>query len=308
MKKLSIVVCTYFNERSLPLLYTRLKEVERALHEKNISMELVFVDDGSLDHSFNELLKIKRLRPTDTRVIKLTRNFGAVRAAKIGCQHVSGDCFMILAADLQDPPEIIVNMAAEWLSGSKFVICVRQDREDPWLAQQFGKLFYMLLRLIVDKSYPKQGFDMALMDKALLPYLLNSGKNVFTPVYMYRLGFTPTTLRYKREKRLHGKSRWTFQKKLTAFLDVFLGFSIFPIRFISYIGIFVSCMSIAYGLVIFTNVLFGKATIPGFASIMTFTSFLLGMIIVMLGIIGEYLWRTFEEVSPRPEAVIEEIY
>jgi len=241
-------------------------------------------------------------------VIKLTRNFGAVHASKTGFRYVTGDCFIILAADLQDPPELILKMVDHWLQGSKFVICTRNSRQDPLLSKLFARIYYQLLRFFVDKNYPKGGFDLALMDQSLLSFLVNSGKNIYTPLYAYWLGFKPVIIQYDRAKRIHGKSRWTFFKKLSAFFDALLGFSIFPIRFISIIGVFLSIASFIYGSVIVINALLGNAVLPGFPTIVALVSFLLGLIIVMLGIIGEYLWRTFDEVNSRPESVIDEIY
>ena len=135
-----------------------------------------------------------------------------------------------------------------------------------------------------------------------------SGKNVYTLLYAYWLGFEPTKLSYKREKRPHGKSKWTFGKKLKIFIDVLLGFSYAPIRIISAIGIFVSTISFMYGLVVVGYALAGQMVVPGFATITALLTFLLGLIIIMLGIIGEYLWRIFDEIQQRPESVIDEIY
>lgn len=307
MKKISIVIPVYYNADSLPVLFTRLLSIEKQLLHNQMTMELIFVDDGSGDHSLAELIKIKEQRQ-DVRLIKLTRNFGAVHASKTGFRYVTGDCFMILAADLQDPPELILQMVDHWLEGAKFVICTRNSRQDPILSKLFAHIYYKLLRFFVDKNYPKGGFDLALMDKTMQPYLVNSSKNIYTPLYAYWLGFKPIIIKYDRAKRMHGKSRWTFTKKLSAFLDALLGFSIFPIRFISMIGLLLSVASFVYGSVIVINALLGQAVLPGFATIVTLVSFLLGLVIVMLGIIGEYLWRTFDEVNSRPESVIDEIH
>lgn len=307
MRKVSIIVPVYYNEPSLPLLFTRLQEVERQLQAQGLDLELVFVDDGSGDGSLDELLKIRQQRPA-TRVIKLARNFGAVRAAKTGAQFVTGDCFGFLAADLQDPPEMIVQMAGLWQAGSKFVICVRAHRDDPVLSRLFSSLYYRLVRLYVARGFPDGGYDLALMDSAMLPYLLRSGKTIYLPVFLYSLGFKPTVMTYERQKRPFGRSRWTFGKRLAAALDVLLGFSIIPIRVISVTGVFVALCSFGYGLIVVVNTLLSGSIVPGFATLVDLISFLLGLVIIMLGVIGEYLWRIFEEVNARPEAVIEEVY
>src|SRR5438067_671218 len=140
-KAVSIVVPVYFNEQSLPQLFDALSGIETRLMEKNVGMELIFVDDGSGDNSLMELFKIKQRRPS-TKVVKLTRNFGAVHASKTGLQLVTGDCFVMLAADLQDPPELIATMVEKWLQGAKFVICKRMHRSDPALSKLFAYIFY----------------------------------------------------------------------------------------------------------------------------------------------------------------------
>src|SRR5437660_7526541 len=211
-KTISIVVPVYFNEGSLPVLFETLLKIETKLAEKNVRMELIFVDDGSGDRSLEELLKIKQRKP-ETKVIKLTRNFGAAHASKTGLQFVTGDCFLMLAADLQDPPELIVEMIDRWLEGTKFVLCKRTQRLDPPTTRLFAYIFYKLVRFLVIKNYPSRGFDLALMDRAMLPYMQNSSKNINPPLFAYWLGFKPEIILYVRQKRRFGKSRYTFSKK-----------------------------------------------------------------------------------------------
>lgn len=305
--KLSIVVPVYFNAASLPQLFDRLQHIEQQLTLSGIALELIFVDDGSADTSLHELLHIKKQRP-DTKIIKLTRNFGAVHASKCGFQFVTGDCFMVLAADLQDPPELILQMVDKWRAGSKFTICERISRDDPWRSKLYAATFYWLLHRLVMRNYPDGGYDMALMDKTLLPHIVNSSKNLYTPLLAYWLGFKPEIIHYHRPKRAHGKSRWTFTKKFKAFLDVILGFSVTPIRMMSAFGVMIATLSFIYGMSVVINALLGNVPVKGFAALAALISFLLGLIILMLGIIGEYLWRVFDEINKRPEVVIDEIY
>jgi polyisoprenyl-phosphate glycosyltransferase len=304
MKTISIVVPVYFNEGSLPHLFVALQQLEENLLGKQVALELIFVDDGSGDDSFLELMKIKRSRPA-TKVIKLTRNFGNIRAEKTGYRYVTGDCFCALSADLQDPPELIGEMVDYWLDGEKFVICVREQREDPRLTTFFANLFYKLVRQLVIRNYPRGGFDLALMDKAMLPYMLNSGKNINTAMFAYSLGFEPKKIRYKRQKRQFGKSRWTFAKKFNYFIDSILGFSVIPLHLISWIGITLAVVSFLYGAYVILEVLIQGIEVPGFASLFTLTAFLSGLTLTMLGIIGQYIWRIFDEINGAPESVIE---
>lgn len=303
---LSVVVPVYFNEPSLPALFDALLKVEEGLRERDLALELIFVDDGSRDGSLAALRDFKQRRPA-TKVVKLTRNFGAVHASKTGFRFVTGDCFMILAADLQDPPELILEMADRWRQGAKFVVCVREDREDSPVSSLLARLYYRLVRLVVVADYPPKGYDVALMSRELLPYLLESAKNVNTALFAYWLGFEPVKIHYTRRRRQHGKSRWTFLKRVKFFLDSILGFSIVPIRLMSLFGAFVSLVSFGYGSVIAVNALRGISDVRGFPTLVVILSFLLGLVIMMLGIIGEYLWRIFDEVSRKPEAVIDEI-
>lgn len=304
MKSISIIIPVYYNELSLPFLFDALQSLEQKLNAKDVALELIFVDDGSGDDSFLELLKIKHSR-SETKIIKLTRNFGNIRAEKTGYRYVSGDCFCTLSADLQDPPELIEQMVDYWLDGKKFVICVREHREDPPLTTFFANLYYKLVRGFVNRNYPKGGFDLALMDKSILPYMLNSGKNINTALFAYSLGYEPQIIEYKRRKRQHGKSRWTFAKKFNYFIDSILGFSIVPLHLISWVGIFLAFVSFGYGLYVILDVLIQGRQVPGFASLFALSAFLSGLTLTMLGIIGQYIWRIFDELNGVPESVIE---
>jgi dolichol-phosphate mannosyltransferase len=305
-RRVSVIVPVYFNAESLAPLSDALAAVERQLAERAVDLELVFVDDGSRDDSFARLLELKRRRPA-TRLIRHSRNFGAVHASKTGLQHATGDCVSVMAADLQDPPELIVAMVDHWLRGAPYVVCARRTRDDGVIAGLFSRLYYVLLRGLVTRDYPTGGYDMSLMDKVFLPYLTTSSKNINLQLFAHWLGFTPVVIPYDRPRRAHGRSRWSLAKRVTFLLDSLLGFSIVPIRVISAVGFAVSLSSFAYGSMIAFNALRGRVDERGFATIVTLLSFLLGLVIVMLGILGEYLWRVFDEVNKRPESVIAEI-
>ena len=307
MKTVSVIVPVYYNAESLPLLFMELQKVETQLQERDCAMELTFVDDGSGDGSMIELMRIKQQRP-DTRVVKLTRNFGEVHACKIGLNYATGDCLMWLAADLQDPPELIVEMTDQWLAGSKFVIALRTRRLDPPATRFFAGIYHWLVKVLISKNYPERGFDRFLLDAALVPYIRDSSKNINTSLLAYWLGYKPATVFYDRGKREHGRSRWTLAKKLTYFIDSILGFSVLPIRIISVLGFIVSLLSFGYGSYIVIDTILGQRDVPGFATLAAMISFLLGMVMIMLGIIGEYVWRIFDEVTKRPEVVVDEVY
>ena len=305
MAVLSIVVPVYFNEGSLDELATELISVENSLTEIGIQLELLFIDDGSRDKSLDRLHDIRARRPA-TKVIQLTRNFGGVNAVQTALRFVSGDCFMFLAADLQDPPALILQMAKEWRAGSKYTICVRRERSDPILTRLFASVYYRLLRGLLLKDYPKGGFDLALMDKSFLPYMRDSAKNVNPNLYGFWMGVEPKTIFYKRNERKKGRSRWSFSKKLKFFIDTFVGFSFLPIRLISLVGVTTSALSFFFGVyTVFSAFLGVYDGTPGYATLVSLFLFLLGLIIFMLGVVGEYLWRILDEVNKRPRAVIE---
>lgn len=279
--------------------------VEKQLEAKGVELEMIFVDDGSLDGSFEELKKAKQ-QLERVKLVRLARNFGAVSASKTGFGFVTGDCFMSLAADLQDPPDLIVQMADRWLAGSKFVICVRESRHDTAASRLFAAIYYRLIRIFVVKDYPVGGYDLGLMDKVMLPHMINSAKNINNALFAYWLGFTPDVIRYTRRERLYGKSRWTFRKRVKFFLDSLLGFSMSPLRMISLVGVVIAIISFIYGIVLVRSAMLGQSPVPGFVTLATLISFFSGLIIIMLGIIGEYIWRIFDEANRRPEAVISE--
>jgi len=304
----SVVVPVYYNAESLPLLFEELLKVEAELAERACTLELIFVDDGSGDRSVEVLLALKARRPA-TRVVKLTRNFGAIHSSKVGLFFVTGGCFMWLSADLQDPPQLIVEMTDHWLSGSQYVVAVRRTREDPALTKLFASVYYRLVRAFVLPDYPRAGFDIILLDAALMPYIRDSSKNINTSLLSYWLGVQPVTVEYNRPEREHGRSRWTFAKKFNYFVDSMLGFSIIPIRAISLIGAVVALLSFAYGVyIVLYYALNVGSEVPGFPTLAALISFLLTDYYLMLGVIGEYIWRIFDEVTRRPEAVIEKVY
>jgi dolichol-phosphate mannosyltransferase len=307
VKTLSVVIPVYYNEHSIPELAEHLVEVEKQLLERTVGLELIFVDDGSGDESLPEVLKFKRRRES-TKVVKLTRNFGAIHASKAGLQFVTGDAFLMLAADLQDPLHLIPEIVDIWLKGAKYVVAARKDRKDPVLTKLLSAIYYKLLRFFVVQDYPSKGYDMALMDKVMLPYIKTSAKNINWMLYAYWLGFEPEFVYYTRLGRRYGKSRWTLSKRLKLFLDSLLGFSIAPIRFITVVGLIVSLVSVSYGIWVAVSTLLVERTVPGFATLVALITFLLGQIIIMLGIIGEYLWRIYDETNQRPDVVIEEVF
>ena len=307
--KISVVVPVYFNQESLPQLCDQLDLVSKQCLEKEIQTEVIFVDDGSKDRSLDVLLKLKdKGFSYSIKIIALARNFGSTVAIRTGIKHVSGNCAITLSADLQDPPSIIPEMIDGWLHGNKFVICTRRTRKDPLSSKIFSFLFYRFVRGFILQDYPSGGFDMALMDEAILPFLLNSSSQLFTPIQVYWMGFRPKVIYYDRLQRQHGKSKWSMSKKIGLFVDIALSFSVKPARMFSVFGVAISSLSFLYSIYVIGFALLMGTAVPGFASTMAVMTFLLAIVIALLSLVVEYLSRIFYLLSSQPEVVIESIY
>ncbi len=309
MKKISVITPVYFNSESLLLHIEAIKEQrDILLRDLNVELELIYVNDGSGDDSLKILRVIKEKYPAWVMVVSFTRNFGSLRAIKAGFSYASGDCVTCLSADLQDPACLLPKMVKLWLQGSNYVICERQGRNDPLISKFFSKLFYFLTRRMILSSYPKGGFDVFLLGKKYLHYITNSGRNFNIILLSYWLGIKPKKINYTRLERKHGKSRWTFRKKIRLMIDAFLGFSTVPIRAASLLGIITSVGSFFYGFYSFIVTLIKGVSVPGYASTICLMSFLLGLVIFMLGIIGEYLARIYDEVGNKPDYIVEDVF
>lgn len=302
--KLTVIIPVYYNAESMPLLEDRLRWLEQGLIERGMQLEVIAVNDGSGDESLQVLLAMKQRLPW-LKVISLSRNFGAVAASKAGLRYVTGDCFTIVAADLQDPVEQVLCMVDHWRQGHPFVISYRKTRQDPASTRAFAWLYYKIVRWLVVRDYPLGGFDLMLMDRVMLPHMASSARNTNPNMYAFWLGFSPVRLPYERQARLHGKSRWTFRKKLNFFIDTVSGFSVAPIRLLSFFGLVIAVLAVLYGLNIVIQAALGNANVQGFPTIVALIAFFSGTILVMLGVIGEYIWRIFDLVSMKPESVIE---
>jgi polyisoprenyl-phosphate glycosyltransferase len=304
---LSFIVPVYCNAQSLPELVKELDWLENELSEQNVELETIFVDDGSEDESYAVLktLKAKRQR---TKIVKLTRNFGAIPATKAGLDFVSGDAMCILAADLQDPLEQVKEMVEVWLSGQKFIVSERRTRLDALSTKFFAALYYALFRFLIMPEYPRRGFNLMIVDKELMPNFQNIGKYMALELFAFWLGYQPVILQYDRRKRQHGRSRWTLRKKINLAIDNFTGFSIIPLRITSAIGLATALLSFLYGLFMISSVLLHGSEFPGFPTIATLMAFLSGLILVSLGMIGEYLWRIYDNINGKPESVIEIVH
>jgi glycosyltransferase involved in cell wall biosynthesis len=305
-KKFSIVVPFYYNELNIPYTVPRLQAMQNLLPV--FDLEFIFVDDGSQDQTLPLLLNEKD-KDTRIKVIKLSRNFGSMSAIQAGLRYASGDCVGIIAADLQDPPELFVEMIERWESGKKVVMATRADREESFSQKLFSNSYYYLMDKFALKGYPNGGFDFVLIDRQIVKEIIKiSEKNTNIMSLIFWLGYNQETIPYVRQERKLGKSKWTLSKKVKLFIDSFVSFSYAPIRFMSSIGFLVAILSFIYGVFIVINSIMGTIEIQGWTSIIAIITFLLGIIMVMLGIIGEYLWRILDESRKRPAYIVDEVY
>ncbi|MDU0203702.1 glycosyltransferase family 2 protein [Paenibacillus sp. PFR10] len=305
-EKFSIVIPVYYNELNIPNTIPRLQNLQDLL--PHFELEFIFVDDGSRDKSFELLLEHKK-NDSRIKIIKLSKNFGSMSAIQAGLSLASGDCIGIIAADLQDPPELFVEMIGKWKQGKKIVMATRSDREESFSQKMFSNSYYYLMEKFALKDYPSGGFDFVLLDKQIVEELNQiQEKNTNIMSLIFWLGHERDSIPYVRQERKFGKSRWTLSKKIKLFIDSFVSFSYAPIRFMSLIGVLTALLSFLYGIFVITNALIGTIELQGWSSLIAITTFLLGIIMVMLGIIGEYLWRILDESRKRPAYIIDKIF
>jgi len=306
MQTISFVIPVYKDAPNVEPTYNEI----RALFDeelKGFDYEFVFVDDGSDDESLEEMLK---LREKDERVIafKLSRNFGQRSAVLCGLEHCTGDAVVKLSADLQEPVEVIPKMVEEWQKDNEIVICYRHHRDDALIDRFFSNMFYNFLRLS-DKRIPKGGFDFYLLGRRALDNLTAiKYNNRFLQGDLLWLGFNIKYMPYHRKLRAQGQSQNTLSKRIKFFIDGVLNSTYLPIRFISSMGIIISFIGFVYALIIIYSKLTVGAPYTGWPSIMVINLVIGGLIMFMLGIIGEYIWRIHDELKDRPNYVIDKMF
>ena len=306
MDKVSIIVPIYYNELNIPHLYEQMKE--KILSRTDFEAEIVCVDDGSKDGSYKALLE---LREKDDRfkVVKLSRNFGSHTAILAGFAHATGDCMTMVAADLQEPLEIIIEMYEKWKQGKKVVIAVRKDREDGFFQKLFSNTYYSLMQKYALKDMPSGGFDCFFIDKKVRDVLVSMNeKNSSIVGQVLWAGFEMDKIYYVRKKREIGESKWTLSKKIKLFIDSFMAFSYVPIRFISTLGIFISIVGFILAVFLIVNKFMFNVPVQGWTTMMITLLMLAGIQMLTLGVIGEYLWRNFDESRGRPTYIVEETH
>jgi glycosyltransferase involved in cell wall biosynthesis len=306
MPKLSIVIPVYYNAENLPVLYEDLKE--KLLSREGAEFELVFVDDGSGDRSYEIL---RSIADQDARVTlyRLSRNFGSDAAVLCGLSHSTGDCTVVKAADLQEPTELLWEMYEKWLAGDEIVLAVRDGREEGRSQEMFANLYYSLTRRVALPNMPKTGFDVFLLDRKVIEVIANMNEtNTALSGLVLWSGFRTGTVRYVRRARKIGKSRWTLRKKVRLVTDTLFSFSTLPITIVSSLGVISVVGSIYWAIDAFVSRITNQTTVEGWTMLFIFALMAFGVIMVTLGLLGGYLWRTFDAARHRPPYIVSETY
>lgn len=307
MKTISIVIPVYYNELNLPETIPQLLGLSELF--SGYRLELIFVNDGSGDRSLEILLTFRSKYPETIKVVNLTRNFGSMAAIQAGLTIAEGDCVGMISADLQDPPELFLDMLQHWEKGTKAIFAIRQGREESFLQKLFSNGYYSLVQRFAIKDYPNGGFDFFLVDRQVINEINRiQEKNTNLMTLIFWLGFKPVLIPYIRRQRTKGRSRWTLSKKIKLFIDTFVAFSFFPIRLLSIVGFIVAISSFTYGMFVLFYWLFLGIDVRGYVPTMLIMTFTSGIQMTMLGVLGEYLWRTLDEIRHRPPFVIDEVY
>jgi dolichol-phosphate mannosyltransferase len=306
MALISIVVPVYGNALSLPLLAERLETLATTLVDHQF--EFVYVDDGSDDNSF-EVLQALAAQDTRMRVVKLARNFGSNTAILAGMTYAQGDCVGFVAADLQDPPETLAEMLTEWEAGTKVVLAIRRDRRgDPWSTRVTASVFNWLFKKLVFDGLSPQGVGFFLVDRQVADTMIACReKNAHLIGLILWTGFPYATVEYDRVEREHGKSRWTLRKKIKYFIDAFAAFSYLPLRLASVLGLFLAAVGGLYAILVVAIRLLNQVPVPGWTALMVVMLLASGAQLLILGIIGEYLWRNLDASRSRPLFVVESV-
>jgi len=303
---LSVVVPVYNEEVVLPEFYKRLQSVLNEMRGISGS-EIIFVDDGSKDGSSKILSEFVRWDKS-VRVLQFSRNFGHQIALTAGLDHARGDAVVVIDADLQDPPETIPRLMEKWRDGYEVVYAIREDRQsDTWFKRTTAKLFYILMRRIGSLDLPKDAGDFRLLDRKVVEAFRSLGeRHRFVRGLTLWVGFRQTGVLYPRAERFAGITKYPIAKMLKLAWDGVTSFSMAPLRLAIYLGLIVSVLSFTLGIfVIIGRFFLGQTQLLGFpthgwGSLMVAVLFLAGVQLIVLGVMGEYLGRTYDEVKHRP--------
>jgi len=305
MVSLSVVVPVYHNQETLPELHSRLTATCSAIVPD--AYELIFVSDGSGDLSWDILSQIASTDP-QVRAISLSRNFGSQAAVLAGLSQAIGDRVAVIAADLQEPPELLSGLYRACDNGAEIALASRSTRGDPWTTKLSARIFYALLRRFALPDMPMGGFDCFVASRRVGQLLLEHARpNVYLPGELLWLGFTRTVIPYDRLARPAGTSMWTFWKKVRFLIDSFVAFSYTPIRITSILGLFFAVVGFLYAIVILALRVTSGFPVEGWASLAVIVLILSGVQLIVLGTLGEYVWRTLDTGRNRPTYLVDKV-
>lgn len=302
---LSIVVPIYNERTVLPLLYGRLRSV---LEPLEISYELVLVDDGSSDESGDYLLELATTSSV-VKAVRLSRNFGKEAALTAGLDQASGDAVIILDSDLQDPPELIPQMLAAFYDGSDIVSMRRRSRAgETWAKRLSAHLFYRLLNRISHVEIPEDTGDFRLMSRRAVNALqLLPERNRYMKGLFAWVGFPTHVIEYHREARAAGTTKWNVLGLLGLAFEGITSFSVAPLRWATGLGLLVALLGTSFGLWIVVNTLMFGNPVGGYTSLIAVITFMGGIQLLSIGLVGEYVGKTYFEAKQRPLYVIRDV-
>jgi glycosyltransferase involved in cell wall biosynthesis len=305
MPVVSVVVPVFNEAKSISLIYDELK---KAVADLSVQLEIIFVDDGSQDSSYEE---IKLLNSRDRRIrgIRFSRNFGHQAALWAGLAAASGDAVISIDADLQQPPGLIPVLIRKWQEGSEIVQTVREEVKGGTVFKKAtSRLFYLLINRIGRSNIIPGAADFRLLDKKVIEEIKRTNENtLFLRGLLPWMGFKTTIVKYHADTRKFGRSKYSVKKMLSFALDGIISQSSFPLRLSFLLGISISFLSFLYGAYAVYQKLFNEKVIAGWTSVIISVLFLGGVQLTMVGIIGEYLGRVFDQVRGRPRYIISDI-
>ena len=300
---LTLVIPVYRNEASLTELLSAVNGLHQSMTE---GFEVVFVIDGSPDCSYEILRKALPTEAYTSRLVLLSRNFGSFAAIRAGMAAGNGEYFAVMAADLQEPPELVREMNRLLREGeTDVVVAVREDRADPLLTRLPAALFWGLYRRFVVPEMPPGGVDVFACNRVFRDQLLLLEERHSSLIaQIFWLGFRRGFISYERQPRQHGKSAWTLRKKINYLMDSVFTFTDLPIRLLIRLGGGTTLLSGLLGIFVIVSRLFGDIAVPGYAATMVAIVFFGALNLFGLGIVGSYAWRTFENTKARPLHVV----
>ena len=302
--KVSIVIPVYYNEDNLIPLYEDIKK--KFIDVIEYDYEIVMVNDGSKDKSYEVMMNLAQ-RDENIKTVSLSRNFGSHAAILCGLEKCTGDCAVVKAADLQEPTELILKMVESWQKGNNVVLAVRQDREESLCSKFFANTYYWMVRKAALANMPKGGFDVYLLDRKVIQVLLalDERNSALTGQILWS-GFRTSEIPYVRLERQIGTSKWTLRKKIRLVADTLFSFSTLPITAVTGIGAASFVGALIWAVVVFICKLRGIIKVSGWTTLFIFNLFSFGVIMLTLGILGGYLWRTYDASRNRPTYIVEE--